>query len=65
MQHMGDLSFRVGQIDQRVTQIETTIGRAKHWSMRLAIMFALWLAALIGNLNAEQMAKLIAAVLKG
>lgn len=64
MQHMDGLSFRVGQIDQRVTAIETTIARARHWSMRLVVMFALWMFAVIGHLNAEQMAKLLVSILK-
>jgi hypothetical protein len=60
-----DLSYRVGQIDQRVTAIETTLDRWKHWSMRLVVMFALWMFAVLGHLNAEQMAKLLVSILRG
>ena len=65
MPHSMDLSYRVGQIDQRVTAIETTLGRWKHWSMKFAVMFALWVLAVLGHLNAEQVAKLLASILKG
>ena len=59
-----DLSYRVGQIDQRVTAIETTLDRWKHWSLRLAVIFAMWVLAVLGHLNAEQVAKLIVSTLK-
>jgi len=65
MPHSMDLSFKVGQIESRVTAIETTIARARHWSMRLAVMFMLWMFAVLGHLNAEQMAKLLVSILRG
>jgi hypothetical protein len=65
MPHTEGLSFRVGQIDQRVTALELTVSKVKHWSVRLAVMLALWMSALLGHLKAETVAKLIAVVLKG
>ena len=64
MLHM-DLSFKVGQIESRVRAIEMTIARARHWSMRLVVMFGLWMLAVIGHLNAEQAARLLVSILKG
>lgn len=65
MPHTEGLSFRVGQIDQRVTALELTVSKAKHWIMRLLVMCALWMFALLGHLKAETAAKLLAIVLKG
>ena len=36
----------------------------KNWATRFAILVALWVIAILGNLNAEQIAQILVAVIK-
>jgi len=58
------LAITVGELRARIEAIERELSMIRHWAMRCAILLALWLTAVVANLNAEQAAKLLVGVLK-
>jgi hypothetical protein len=61
---MYSLDRAVGRLEERVSSLEREMSTIKHWAMRFCILLALWLTAVLGNLNAEQIAQIIVAVVK-
>ena len=58
------LAITVGELRARVEALERDMATIRHWAMRFAIIVALWLTAVITNLNAEQFAQLLIGLLK-
>lgn len=61
---ISGLAITVGELRARVDALERDMAMIKHWAMRFAILVALWVIAILGNLNAEQLAQLLAAAVK-
>ncbi len=59
-----ELALALGELKSRVAAIERELSTIKHWALRFAILLALWVTALVANLNAETMAQLLVGVLK-
>jgi hypothetical protein len=58
------LAVQVGELKARVEAIERELSMIRHWALRFAILVALWVIAIAGNLNAEQIAQILVAALK-
>jgi hypothetical protein len=61
---MSGLARAVGRLEERVSSLERDMATLKHWAMRFAILLGLWATAIVGNLNAEQLAQIVVAALK-
>jgi hypothetical protein len=59
-----ELAVALGSLQERVAALERDMATIRHWAMRFAIIVALWLTAVVMNLNAEQFAQLLIGLLK-
>jgi hypothetical protein len=59
-----ELALALGELKSRVSAIERELSTIKHWALRFCILLALWVSALVANMNTETMAQLLVGVLK-
>lgn len=54
----------VGELQQRVSRLEALAALVRHWGRRAALLAALWVAAIVGNLSSEEAGRLAASLIK-
>lgn len=59
-----DLAYIAANHEGRLVALERWVTRANYWAGRVAIVAALWLIAVVANLNVDAAAALLVAVLK-
>jgi hypothetical protein len=59
-----ELALALGELKSRVSAIERELSTIKHWGLRFCILLALWVSALVANMNTETMAQLLVGILK-
>lgn len=59
-----DLAYIAANHEGRLAALERDMARAKYWAGRAGILAALWLIAVLANLNVDSAAALFVAVLK-
>lgn len=59
-----ELALALGELKSRVAAIERELSTIKHWALRFCILLALWVSALVANMNAETIAQVLVGALK-
>ncbi len=59
-----ELALALGELKSRVSAIERELSTIKHWALRFCILLALWVSALVANMNTETLAQLLVGMLK-
>lgn len=58
------LAVELGALKERVSALERDMATIKNWAMRFALMVALWVIAILGNMNVEQLGQLLVSALR-
>lgn len=61
---MYSLDRAFGRLEERVASLEREMSTIKHWALRFCILLALWVSALVANMNAETIAQILVGALK-
>jgi len=62
--HISGLAITIGELRARVIALERDMSIIKNWAIRFCILLALWLTAVVSNMNAETVAQIIIVALK-